>query len=267
STHNTRFERLWVEVAKQFVRQWRGFFTRLERMHRLNCANPHHLWLLQHLFLDLINGDCDSFAQDWNLHPLSEHSNQSPLDLRFINELLYGAAVEEFEDIDPDILQQYYSVLGNPTHRRSQQTGAGYPSDEEDSGSDAAIGSDTGSVSDIEDSEENILQQTISSHIHANVNHKVVKCPRSCCPFADPAHVMLLDAVLRDLRASGLIPVGYGLRTSEWVGEEYPASEWVRFGRNKGVMVDLPSVIWMPRAIAWVHGLYAMQTVLYHFSN
>ncbi|KAF8490488.1 hypothetical protein JB92DRAFT_3008903, partial [Gautieria morchelliformis] len=185
----------------------------------------------------LINGDCDSFAQDWNLHPLSEHSNQSPL-----------VPVEEFEDIDPDILQQ------------SQQTDAGYPSDEEDSGSDAAIGSDTGSVSDIEDLEENILQQTISSHIHANVNHKAVKCPQSRCPFADPAHVTLLDAVLRDLRASGLIPVGYGLRTLEWVGEEYPASEW-------GVTVDLPSVIWMPRAIAWVHGLYAMQTVLYHFSN
>ncbi|KAF8471552.1 hypothetical protein JB92DRAFT_3054468 [Gautieria morchelliformis] len=175
-------------------------------MHRLNRANPHHLWLLQHLFLDLINGDCDSFAQDWNLHPLSEHSNQSPL-VRYFT--------FEFEDIDPDILQQ------------SRQTGAGYPSDEEDLGSDATIGSDTGSVSDIEDSEENILQQTISSHIHANINHKAVKCPRT--------HVTLLDAVLRDLQASGLIPVGYGLRTSEWVGEEYPASEWVRFGRNKGV--------------------------------
>jgi hypothetical protein len=30
STHNTRIERLWVEVGTQFAQRWRGFFSQLE---------------------------------------------------------------------------------------------------------------------------------------------------------------------------------------------------------------------------------------------
>jgi hypothetical protein len=83
STHNTRIERIWVEVATQFTRRWRGFFARLECLHHLNCHNPHHLWLLQMLFLDLINIDCNAFQADWNNHPMSSTHNRSPL-VRFI---------------------------------------------------------------------------------------------------------------------------------------------------------------------------------------
>jgi hypothetical protein len=36
STHNTRIERLWVEVGKEFARAWRAFFFRLERRHYLD---------------------------------------------------------------------------------------------------------------------------------------------------------------------------------------------------------------------------------------
>jgi hypothetical protein len=71
STHNTRIERLWVEVGTQFVRPWRAFFTRLERKHYLDRGNPHHLWLLHFLFLDEINNDCRDFQKEWNAHPIS----------------------------------------------------------------------------------------------------------------------------------------------------------------------------------------------------
>ncbi|KAK6984404.1 hypothetical protein R3P38DRAFT_3332842 [Favolaschia claudopus] len=47
STHNTRIERLWVEVGSQFARRWRAFFYRLEALHGLDCRNLHHLWLIQ----------------------------------------------------------------------------------------------------------------------------------------------------------------------------------------------------------------------------
>lgn len=80
STHNTRIERLWVEVGTQFARRWRGFFLRLERLHGLNRRNPQHLWLLHFLFLDDINKDCELFQVMWNHHPLSgEGRNRSPL--------------------------------------------------------------------------------------------------------------------------------------------------------------------------------------------
>lgn len=79
STHNTRIERLWVEVGSQFARRWRAFFYRLEALHGLDRQNPHHLWLLHLLFLDLINADCADFWDEWNCHPISgEGHDQSP---------------------------------------------------------------------------------------------------------------------------------------------------------------------------------------------
>jgi hypothetical protein len=71
STHNTRIERLWVEVGSQFARAWRAFFFRLEELHGLDRKNPFHLWLLHFLFLDSINDDCEEFAENWNAHPIS----------------------------------------------------------------------------------------------------------------------------------------------------------------------------------------------------
>ena len=80
STHNTRIERLWVEVGRSFCRSWRAFFGRLEDQFGLDCSNPIHIWLLQTLFLNDINTDCDSFVREWNLHPISGHdtNNMSP---------------------------------------------------------------------------------------------------------------------------------------------------------------------------------------------
>jgi hypothetical protein len=71
SVFNTRIERLWVEVGRRFVRQWRAFFMRLERCHLLQRNNTHHRWLLHRLFLDLINEDCQAFCEEWNNHPIS----------------------------------------------------------------------------------------------------------------------------------------------------------------------------------------------------
>lgn len=79
STHNSRIERLWVEVGSQFARRWRVFFLRLERQHHLDRTDPRHLWLLHYLFLQLINDDCDAFRQNWNCHPISgEGHHQTP---------------------------------------------------------------------------------------------------------------------------------------------------------------------------------------------
>lgn len=86
SVFNTRIERLWVEVGRQFARAWRAFFRRLERLHLLDRSNTRHLWLLHFLFLDAINSDCLDFQNDWNSHPISGAGhNQSPNVNIFIN--------------------------------------------------------------------------------------------------------------------------------------------------------------------------------------
>ncbi|KAJ7476047.1 hypothetical protein FB451DRAFT_1034397 [Mycena latifolia] len=124
STRNTRIERLWVEVGSQFARRWRGFFLRLERLHKFDPDNPHHLWLLHYLFLHEINKDCEEFQEQWNNHPISGKGNdQTPSvlsmlllilkaqenlqDMRLIGELKYGRYADNFGDIHPEVLERY----------------------------------------------------------------------------------------------------------------------------------------------------------------
>lgn len=79
STHNTHIECLWVEVGRQFGQRWRAFFYQLEVLHCPDRSNRHHLWLLHLLFLDMINNDCESVQQEWNVKPISgEGHDQSP---------------------------------------------------------------------------------------------------------------------------------------------------------------------------------------------
>lgn len=70
STHNTRIERLWVEVGKSFMRPWRAFFLRLERNYGLKANDSTHLWLLSEIFMPMIAEDCDRFKRQWNRHTI-----------------------------------------------------------------------------------------------------------------------------------------------------------------------------------------------------
>ena len=78
SVFNTRIERLWVEVGRRFVRQWRAFFVRLEKCHLLQRSNSSHRWLLHYFFLDSINKDCQKFCDEWNSHPIASAEGHSP---------------------------------------------------------------------------------------------------------------------------------------------------------------------------------------------
>jgi hypothetical protein len=58
---NQRIERLWLDLGIQSVRRWKAFFYRLEVCHGLDPSQPHHLWLLHVLFLDVLNADLADF--------------------------------------------------------------------------------------------------------------------------------------------------------------------------------------------------------------
>jgi hypothetical protein len=189
--------------------------------------------------------------------------------LRFLSESIHGTSVDEFLDVHPDILEQYHGVIGNPIHRGTHQTGAGYTSDEE---YDESVGttSDTdatesNSASDGDDTEDDhaALHQSISSHIIANTNHKPVKVPRSQTPFPSRVHEALFDSALTDIQTAGLIPAGYHLRPSEWGVEGYPTSEQVAYQKRKEITIHLPHSIWLQRAVTWCQALHTMQTLQY----
>ncbi|KDR65367.1 hypothetical protein GALMADRAFT_81954 [Galerina marginata CBS 339.88] len=83
SVHNTRIERLWYDVTSGFGQKWKNFFIKLEAECGLNPQNPHHIWLLHHLFLPSINADAQDWAESWNAHRLEirgQH-HRSPIDM------------------------------------------------------------------------------------------------------------------------------------------------------------------------------------------
>ena len=51
SVHNTRSERLWVDLVNDLSAKWKKYFQDLETHHGLNAEDGDHTWLLHYLFL------------------------------------------------------------------------------------------------------------------------------------------------------------------------------------------------------------------------
>ncbi|KAJ7714865.1 hypothetical protein B0H16DRAFT_1340362 [Mycena metata] len=279
STRNTRIERLWVEVGTQFARRWRGFFTRLGRLHSLDRKNPGHLWLLHHLFLATINEDCRDFQEEWNLHPISGRTtnDQSPAvslvystctaelifnsqDLRLLGQTTAGVyAVDPLEGVDLVAINRYYGVEGPPRRRGRHETGAGQGSDDEDSDAET----------DVEPDPEEELENQIEAVQAQNIRHAPVKVARHHSPFeeaADEATFLELLAIV--ISQPDVVPEDYGVQPEEWSGDGYPETETIRTGTNgKELLVVLPRTEWFPRAIQWAQGLDLLNRVLYELEN
>lgn len=83
SVHNTRIERLWVDLTAQIGAKWSDFFSLLETHYGLDADNIHHLWLLHYLFLTELNREIDVFVETWNNHlmNLPGQRTRTPLDM------------------------------------------------------------------------------------------------------------------------------------------------------------------------------------------
>ncbi|KAF8998159.1 hypothetical protein BDQ17DRAFT_1247961 [Cyathus striatus] len=103
STHNTRIERLWGEIGKQFGRRWKAFFQRLEH--------------------------CIEFIHTWNNKPISGYytNEKSPIDMYLLGRIEEGVYLDEFDGVPPNVLEAYLGTAGSPG-----KTGAGHDYDEEE---------------------------------------------------------------------------------------------------------------------------------------
>ncbi|KAJ6447884.1 hypothetical protein C8R45DRAFT_917688 [Mycena sanguinolenta] len=250
STHNTRIERLWVEVGSQFARRWRAFFYRLEALHGLDRTNPTHLWLLHYLFLDMINDDCRTFQTEWNAHPISGSGHdQSPNDMFFLGQVEEGIYEDDCQGVHPDIIQQYYGVHGGEARRVPGQTGAGQLADEEV----PPVNVDLVDVD--EDAWQDIVENVEAAHA-ANFHLAPVAVPKHANPFSEEGMAIFETAMERAQRR-GVVPSGFGLLESEWEDSLYPAYEILKSGRkgSKELRIALPDFIWRPRAEMWGRGL------------
>ena len=100
SVHNVRIERLWVDVTAQVGAYWSEFFVQLELRHSLDVNNIHHIWLLQYLFLRIINAQLSFWADSWNQHKLQIRGgpNRSPADLFVFDMLVHGVRGDQLPD-------------------------------------------------------------------------------------------------------------------------------------------------------------------------
>ncbi|KAF5340537.1 hypothetical protein D9758_015819 [Tetrapyrgos nigripes] len=266
STHNTRIERLWVEVGAQFARPWRAFFFRLEDLHYLDRKNPHHLWLLHFLFLEDINDDCQHFGKTGMCTQFQGKAmitaRIQKQDLYFLGKLQHGMYKDDCKGMDQDTISRSYGTHGDPIQRRPHQTGAGHSLDE-DSDSESSTSEDSSSE---DESVEwmGIQPQTgddIAVEQDEQIKHDPVKTPRHQNPFAgEPRKLACFAKALAKLTDKGCVPRGYGIRPEEWGDEGYPSVETIHTGRrgSKELSISLPDEIWRPRAELWAQGLYLL---------
>ena len=106
SVHNQRVERLWRDVFRIVVHQYRNIFF-LENEGMLDPLNDVHLYCLHQVYIPYINKTLQEFTEQNNHHPLRTERNQSPFQL-FSRGLLHNwdsdlTAVRNFADnnIDP----------------------------------------------------------------------------------------------------------------------------------------------------------------------
>lgn len=112
SVHNVRIERLWVDVTAQVGAYWAELFIHLELQHGLDINNIHHIWLLQHLFLHVINEQLSFWAASWNQHKLQIRGgpNRSPADLFVFDMLVHGVRGDQLpneEELSAEEMEVY----------------------------------------------------------------------------------------------------------------------------------------------------------------
>jgi hypothetical protein len=151
--------------------------------------------------------------------------------------------VDDYEGVDPEILEHYYGVAGPELHRKEGQTGAGHTEDD----NDIELG--------LADASRQVEEEQQS-----NIRHEGVEAPSHMCPFETDIVESIFLETLRRLREQGTVPEGMGIHPSEWGNDGYPSYEIIRVGR-KGkaeLRVALPDEIWRPRALLWCQALDAM---------
>ena len=171
-----------------------------------------------------------------------------------------GYASDPMKEIHSETLNRYYGTTGHVQFRNAGQTGAGHPDDEGDEGDWEEDDQDNNRG--IDDVEED-LQNRISEDQAAHIRHAPIKVARHANPFHLPMHEDQFYIILDDVRRNGLIPEGYGVLECEWEDVAYPETEAINLGsRGKQIVVELPKVIWLSRAISFVQGLDVMTCLI-----
>ncbi|TDL30236.1 hypothetical protein BD410DRAFT_709365, partial [Rickenella mellea] len=154
-----------------------------------------------------------------------------------LSQIQQGIHKDEFDGIHPDLLNRYYGIHGRPDHCDYGQTGAGHPED------------------DTQEAEDIAADQNV------HIRHDPIEVPEDACPpsLRSREEMARFRDILQELQRMEVVPSGLGVSEQEWGNDGYPDIEVIKSGRGgKELHVQLPFVIWWPRAVRWAQGLELM---------
>ena len=208
--------------------------------------------------------------------------------MRFIANVEVGAYTNDYEDVDPRLLQEYYGVSQRwRSHAAAEETGAGHSDNEmggeDDRDAEGPIllegddvgpperddGEDDGEEGD-DDTEEDDIASRIARSQRRNLRHAAVEVMSSNSPFDGDAEMeAAFWAAVRDAEEQHWLPDGFDIKPEDWerLGwAGYPESAELKIGRKqKSFVLSLPSAIWLPRAQRWSRALYIMSAFMEQF--
>lgn len=209
--------------------------------------------------------------------------------MRFIANVEVGTYEDDYEDVDPRLLQEYYGVSRHWRSRAAaEQTGAGHSDNEgageDDEDAEGPVVPEEGDVAPPEDDgsgsgEEAVPDEADGNDIAAriahsqrrNLRHAAVEVASSNSPFGDDAEMVqaFWDSV-RDAEAQNWLPDGFDIKPDDWEQQGwngYPESAEMKIGRKgKKFTLSLPSSVWLPRAERWCRALYIMTSFVEQFN-
>lgn len=108
------------------------------------------------------------------------------------------------------------------------------------------------------------LINSITEEDEKEFNQEVIDVPKHTDPFQDERLHIAFQHSLARLQRTGFIPIRYGAHPNEWDAAGYPSFGLIRTGLSgrKELRIALPDLIWRPRSVQWVQGLYLMNQLL-----
>ncbi len=102
STHNQRVERMWRDVHRVVVRQYKNLFYYMESNGSLNPPDDVHLFALQYVYMPRINRALDEFTSQHNNHRLRTEHNLTPQQLFLVAPRTTDPLLVDWDDYGVD---------------------------------------------------------------------------------------------------------------------------------------------------------------------
>lgn len=164
--------------------------------------------------------------------------------MRLLGQLKSGMP-DDFDGVHPEILSRYYGADRSERTLPPGQTGAGHSDDED------------------EEEVTGELDQLLSADQNRHIRHEAIPVPPGDHPFHSMATLEAFLTALSTVRAAKVVPANYGLLEAEWPACTYGDAEFIRLGRGRRrISVQLPFLIWWPRAVEWAQGVEIMTELL-----